>query len=32
VGTVHATADSIVVTVTTTKGDVLDTITVPRRR
>ena len=32
VGTVHATADSIVVTVTTTKGDVVDTITVPRRR
>ena len=32
VGTVHATADSIVVTVTTTKGEVVDTITVPRRR
>jgi hypothetical protein len=32
VGTVRATADAIVVTVTTTKGEVLDTITVPRRR
>ncbi len=32
VGTVRATADSIVVVVTTTTGEVLDTITVPRRR
>ena len=32
VGHVRATSDSIVVTVTTTKGDVVDTITVPRRR
>ena len=32
VGTVRATADSIVVTVATTKGEVVDVITVPRRR
>ena len=32
VGTVRATADSIVVTVTTTTGEVLDTVTVRRRR
>jgi acid phosphatase type 7 len=32
VGSVHATADSVVLIVTTTAGEVLDTITVPRRR
>jgi len=32
VGTVRATADSVVVIVTTTTGEVVDTITVPRRR
>jgi predicted phosphodiesterase len=32
VGSVQATADSIVVTVTTAAGVVLDTVTVPRRR
>jgi acid phosphatase type 7 len=32
VGTVRATADAIVVIVTTTTGEVLDTVTVPRRR